>query len=82
MQLVIQLTDKESQCSNGATEEIDIFRLDQMWEDHGREHSVALESLSQRDISAALTEACRLGSFNAARNLARMCLQYIARSIG
>lgn len=79
IQLVIQLVEKEFKCSQGAMEDIDIARLDQLWEDHGQEQFLALDSLSQTDISTALTEACRLGSFNTARILASMCLQYIGR---
>ncbi|MCJ1334680.1 hypothetical protein MMC10_011392 [Thelotrema lepadinum] len=79
VQLITQLIEQELMRSADVAEAMDIDRLDELWEECAREQSLPLESLSQAAISAALTEACRLGSFKVAKSLATLCLQYIGR---
>lgn len=76
---MIRLIRQELDCRQDMRGSVDINRLEQLWASHIRKESTPLESLSQLDISASLTESCRLGLFETAKALAAMCLQFIGR---
>jgi ankyrin repeat protein len=83
---ILLLMKTSSMSSRHTSCDISLARLEELWDEINvvrlekvtdEPHSFTQDSLSQVDISAALTEACKTRQFESAKALTHMCVQYV-----